>query len=91
MDFWDAHGVGFILLMFWFPRLTMLFGTAVISTFGLVGWVGWLFMPRLTVAIIATSIYWETNIVLVIITWMWAFAGEAKEKEVMAKYGEKYE
>lgn len=84
IDFWAVHGWGFILCMFFFPRLTMLLGTAVTSTFGVLGWLGWLLMPRLTVAIIATTLYWHTNQVLVVFTWLWALGGESTEKRTVA-------
>ena len=61
----------------------MLLGAAVTSSFGLLGWLGWIFMPRLTVAIIATGLYWDTNPALIVITWMWALAGESTEKKVV--------
>ena len=64
VDFWEVHGILFIIFMFFFPRLTMLFATA---WGGPLWWIGWLFAPRLTVAIVATSLYWETNTVLVVI------------------------
>lgn len=62
----------------------MFFGTAVCSTFGVLGWLGWVFMPRLTVAIIATSKYWDMNPVLVVFTWLWALGGESSEKRTVA-------
>ena len=77
VDFWTLHGWGFILAMFFFPRLTMLFGTV---HGGLLWWLGWLFLPRLQVAIIATLRYGETNPALVVITWLWALSGESTEK-----------
>jgi hypothetical protein len=83
MNFWDYHGVGFIICMFFFPRLTMLFAT----TFGggVWYWLGWFFAPRLTVAIIATMLYSDQNIVLVVLAWFWAFAGELTEKSIANK------
>lgn len=81
--FWAQHGVLFIVFMACFPRLTMFFGTSVASTFGgPLFWVGWLFAPRLTVAVIATSLYWTTDTVLCVATWMWALSGESAEKSV---------
>lgn len=79
-NFWENHSILFIVAMFFFPRLTMLFAT----TFGggLLYWLGWLFAPRLTVAIIATMLYGDTNIVLVVMSWFWAFGGETTEKRV---------
>ena len=40
-------------------------------------------MPRLTVAILATTYYWHTNMVLVIFAWIWAFSGEGLEKTIV--------
>lgn len=80
-NFWDYHGILFILAMFFFPRLTMLFATTVGG--GFFYWLGWLVAPRLTVAIIATSLFYEHNVVLLIFTWIWALGGEFGEKTVI--------
>ena len=48
MDFWQVHGWLFLVGATLFPRLTMLF--AVSMPFGLLAWIGWLFVPHLTVA-----------------------------------------
>ena len=81
INFWDMHGIWFIIFMCFFPRLTMLIGTAVASTFGgFLFWIGWLFAPRITVAIIGTTIYWDTNPVLCVFAWLWALSGESTEK-----------
>lgn len=82
MNFWDVHGILFIICMFFFPRLTMLFAT---PWGGCLWWLGWVFAPRLTVAIIATYVYWDTNTVLVVFTWIWAFMGEGVEKRGASK------
>lgn len=37
-NFWDYHGILFILAMFFFPRLTMLFATTVGGGFFLLAW-----------------------------------------------------
>ncbi len=78
MNFWDTHTALFILAMFFFPRLTMLFAT----TFGggFLYWLGWFFVPRITVAIIATHLYGNTNTTLVVLTWFWAITSEFSEK-----------
>jgi hypothetical protein len=78
MSFWETHTVLFVIAMFFFPRLTMLFAT----TFGggFLYWLGWFFAPRLTVAIIATHLYSQTDLVLVVLTWIWAIIGEFGEK-----------
>lgn len=81
-DFWDVHGILFLVFMFFFPRLTMLFATA---WGGLLWWLGWLFLPRLTVAILATTCYWQTNPVLCILAWFWALGGESTEKTVVTR------
>lgn len=74
MNFWDVHGVLFIVVMYFFPRIAMLLATTVGG--GILYWVGWLFVPRLTVAILASHCFWVTNPVLVILTWLWALAKE---------------
>jgi hypothetical protein len=81
-NFWDVHGFWFLLFMFFFPRLTMLFAT---TWGGLLWWLGWLLVPRLQVAILATSYYWDTNQVLCVFTWIWALCGESGEKEVVRR------
>ncbi len=80
MDFWQHHGIIFIIFMIFFPRLTMLFATV---WGGWLWWTGLIFMPRLTVAILATTYYWHTNMVLVIFAWIWAFSGEGLEKTIV--------
>ena len=79
--FWEHHGLFFAVALFVFPRLTMLFGTSVATAFGgPLFWLGWLFAPRLTVAIIGTTLYWDTNPVLCVFSWFWALGGESSEK-----------
>jgi hypothetical protein len=80
-NFWDYHGVDFIIAMLFFPRLTMLFCTTVGG--GFLYWVGWLLAPRLTVAIIATYYFGHENIVLVVLTWLWALSVESAEKRAI--------
>ena len=83
MDFWHVHGWVFIFLMFFFPRLTLLFSSIVSG--GILWWLGWFFAPRLLVAILATYAYWGTNTILVILTWVWALSGESTEKKIVSK------
>lgn len=86
INFWDLHGFFFIFFMMFFPRLTMLFGTSVWAVFGgPLFWIVWLLAPRLTVGIIATSLYWDTNPILCVFTWLWALSGESTEKRVILK------
>lgn len=82
VNFWDVHGILFVICLAFFPRLTMLFATV---WGGFFWWLGWLFAPRLLVAILATTHFWHTNPVLVVITWIWALAGEGGEKGVAVK------
>ena len=81
MDVWSNHSVWFVIAMFLFPRLTMLFAT----TFGggFLYWLGWFLAPRLTVAIIATMLYADTNIVMVVLAWFWALGSEYTEKSLV--------
>ena len=46
---------------------------------GLLHWLGWFIAPHLLVAILATTTYWNTNPVLCIIAWFFAFAGTGGE------------
>ncbi len=83
MNFWDVHGILFVICMFFFPRLTLLFSS--VPSGGLLWWLGWLVAPRLLVAILATTLYWQTNMILVIVTWFWAIGGEGAEKTALNK------
>jgi hypothetical protein len=83
MDFWAAHGWIFLVAMCFFPRLTLLFSSVVSG--GLLWWLGFIFAPRLLVAILATTAYWNTNQVLVVIAWIWALSGESTEKVIVTK------
>lgn len=83
MNFWDVHGWLFLIAMAWFPRLTMLF--AVTAPFGILAWLGWAFVPYLTAAILATTYYWNTNPILCIIAWVFAFGGTFGETTTAAK------
>jgi hypothetical protein len=77
-NFWDAHGTLFVLFMFFFPRLTLVFSS--VASGGLLWWLGWVFAPRLLVAILATTAYWHTNTFLCVLAWVWALCGEIGEK-----------
>lgn len=89
-NFWDVHGIWFIFFMFFFPRLTLIFSSVV--TGGFFWWLGWLFTPRLLVAILATKAYANTNIILVVLAWIWALGGEKFEKKniVINNYRRRY-
>ncbi|MBN1971961.1 MAG: hypothetical protein JXR48_01845 [Candidatus Delongbacteria bacterium] len=79
MDYWDNHGILFLVFMFFFPRLTLFFSSVAFG--GLLWWLGFIFAPRLLVAILATTAYWDTNTFLVVLSWFWALGGEPFEKK----------
>lgn len=77
-DFWTIHGFFFLVFISIFPRLTLLFSSVAFG--GIFWWLGFFFAPRILVAILATISYWNTNKVLVIISWLFAVGGESSEK-----------
>lgn len=85
MNFWDVHGVFFIFFMFFFPRLTLLFSSVAFG--GFFWWLGWLFTPRLLVAVLATMAYWATNPVLCVLAWIWMLCCEGLEKKILVGAG----
>jgi len=88
VNFWSVHGYVFIFLMLCFPRLTLFFGTL---AGGVWWWLGLIFIPRITVAILATLAFANTNPALVAFTWLWAFVFEIAEifkTEVVVRYWE---
>jgi len=85
-NFWTFHGVWFIIFMMLFPRLTMLItGTWFAPWAGVLFWLGWVFVPRITVAILACHFYFDTNPVLCVLSWFWALGGEFGEKTTTVK------
>jgi hypothetical protein len=77
LDFWQVHGWLFLIAATFIPRLTMLFAVSV--PFGLLHWLGWAFAPHLTVAILATTYFWDTNPLLCIVAWFIALGGSFGE------------
>jgi len=89
IDFWEVHSIVFVICMLMFPRVTMLISSICFAPwFGGLAWLGWVFAPRLTVAIFASIFYFNTNPVLCVFTWLWAVTGEGTEKAVCSKCGE---
>jgi hypothetical protein len=80
MSFWHVHGIFFLIFIFFFPRLTMLLTGICFAWSGVLFWLGWVFAPRLTVAILTTTVYWHTNPILCVLAWFWALGGETLEK-----------
>jgi hypothetical protein len=81
-DFFSTHSLPWLILigLAAFPRLTLLF---VGGPFGLLHWLGWAIAPHFLVAILATTRYWDTNPILCIIAWFFAFAGTGGEGRVV--------
>jgi hypothetical protein len=52
-NFWDVHGLLFLLGIAFFPRLAMLFAT---PWGGVLWWLGLILVPRIQVAILATAL-----------------------------------
>ena len=78
VNYWDRRGVFFLFFIALFPRLTLLFSS--VATGGILWWLGFLFIPRILVAALATVAYFHTNPVLVVMSWMIAIGGEVFEK-----------
>lgn len=70
MNFWHHHGALFLICAVCFPRLTILLGTGLPALFGVLGWIGWLILPRFQIAYFATLVYGATNPFLVAVAWV---------------------
>ena len=77
-NYWDHHGVFLLIFLCFFPRLTLVVSS--IPFGGLLWWLGWLFVPRILVASLATIAYWNSNPILVVISWLFALGGESSDK-----------
>ena len=82
-NFWDHHGVFFLIFITLFPRLTLLFSSVPFG--GFFWWLGFIFAPRFLVAILATTHYLQSNPILVAISWFVAISGELGEKRFFKK------
>lgn len=78
VDFFQKHGIFFLIFITIFPRLTLLFSSVAFG--GFFWWLGFFFCPRVLVAALATVAYFQTNPVLVVISWIVALGGETLEK-----------
>lgn len=87
IDYFDKHGWFFLFFLTFFPRLSLfiagVFGN--IAFGGLFWWLGFFFAPRFLVATLATVSYWNTNQILVIISWLVAIGGESSEKVMITR------
>ncbi len=78
ISFFENHGIFFLIFITLFPRLTLLFSS--VASGGIIWWLSWLFVPRILVATLATFAYFQTNPILVVISWLVALGGEGFEK-----------
>lgn len=88
IDFFTKHGWIFLVSIALFPRLTLLVSGLIFNTVefgGIFWWLGFFFAPRILVAILATIAYWQTNQVLVILSWLIALGGESSEKIIIKR------
>lgn len=86
IDYFTKHGWFFLFSIALFPRLTLLVSGLLVGSIefgGLIWWLGFFFAPRILVATLATVAYWNTNPVLVILSWLIALGGESSEKFVI--------
>ena len=86
MDYWDTHGIFFLLGLIFFPRITAIFFSAV--TGGICFWVGFLFFPRLFIAVIACINFWDANPILCFIACLCALPCEVYEKRTVCSCGD---
>jgi hypothetical protein len=80
-SYWDTRGVFFLVFVSLFPRLTLLFSS--VASGGILWWLGWVFAPRILVAMLATVSYWHKNPILVLLAWLAAWGGETGEKTLI--------
>ncbi len=90
MGYWSYHpdlfGLILLGLLMILPRFS-LFGLSFFGTLGIsfFGFIGWITFPRLTIAIIATDTFWQTNRFLCIVAWISAGTFEFAEKLFLRK------
>lgn len=80
-NYWEHHGLLFLIFITIFPRLTLLLSSVPFG--GLFWWLGFVFAPRILVAILATVEYVHSNPILVVISWVVALSGETGEKYIV--------
>ena len=69
MDFWNDHSIFFFLALIFIPRLSMVyFGMIAQSSVGAIA--GWIFVPRITMAIVFSGMYYDNNPTLIVFFWI---------------------
>lgn len=87
-DYFVNHGYAFLFFMALFPRLTLIVSGLFFNSIefgGFLWWIGFFLAPRLLVAVLATISYWNTNPILVVISWLFALSGESSEKVFISR------
>jgi hypothetical protein len=82
-NFWNVHTFLFLIGITFFPRITVFFFSHVVG--GLVFWIFFLIFPRIVIPILAAYHYWDTNPVLVILSFIICLSAETGEKEVVRR------
>lgn len=83
MNFWAVHSVFFLMGLVFFPRLTVILFSHV--TGGPIFWIFFLVVPRLVIPILAAYHYWDTNPILVVLSFLICLGGETGEKTVVKR------
>jgi hypothetical protein len=83
MNFWEVHGIFFLLGLVFFPRITVILFSHV--TGGPLFWIFFLIFPRIVIPILAAYHYWDTNPVLVVLSFVVSLSGETGEKQIVRK------
>lgn len=71
MDFWNQHDIWFVIGLILWPRVLLIY-FGLIPPMSIPPILGMTLIPRLSLAGIMTSTYWETNPTLVVICWIMA-------------------
>jgi len=69
VDFWTDHSIFFFLALIFIPRLSMVyFGMIASLSVGAIA--GWTFVPRITMAIAFSGMYYDNNPTLIVFFWI---------------------
>ena len=84
IDYWLIHGVLYAIALVFFPRITVWFFSCVSG--GIIFWIFFLLFPRFFIPIIAAAAYWDTNPILVILSFGVFWPTEVTEKKIVNYY-----
>ena len=82
-NFWQVHGLLFLAGLVFFPRLTVILASHVSG--GPLFWSFFLVFPRIVIPILAAYHYWDTNPVLVILSFLICLSAETGDKTVVQR------